>query len=129
LDRDIKGTNCKSINSVLCDQYIIEVWKAAFKGVIQEGSAFNKTDKTDQEEDRQQVIAQTMYDIKEQDKRMLLIIGILQGKCIYCKLMFLGSKEEQAYSSIHTHSNCINTEEVRCSIGLYKKWQEGVDFG
>jgi hypothetical protein len=69
-----------------------------------------------------------MYNIKEQDERMLLIISILQGKCIYCKLMFLGSKEEQAYLSIYTHLNCIDAKEVRCSIGLYKKWREGVDF-
>jgi hypothetical protein len=62
-----------------------------------------------------------MYNIKEQDKKMLLIINILQSKCIYCKLMFLGSKEEQAYSSTYTHLNCINTKEIGCSINLYKK--------
>jgi hypothetical protein len=63
-----------------------------------------------------------MYDIEEQDKKMLLIINILQSRCIYYKLMFLSSKEEQAYSSTHTHLNCINVKEVGCSINLYKKW-------
>jgi hypothetical protein len=52
---------------------------------------------------------------------MLLIINILQGKCIYCKLMFLSSKEKQVYLSIYTHLNCINAKEVKCSINLYKK--------
>jgi hypothetical protein len=62
-----------------------------------------------------------MYNIKKQDKKILLIINILQSKCIYYKLMFLSSKEEQAYLSTYTHLNCINAKEIRYSINLYKK--------
>ena len=62
-----------------------------------------------------------MYKIEKQDKRILQIIGILQGRCIYCKIMFLSSKEEQAYSSTHEHSNCIDVEEAGCNIKLYSK--------
>jgi hypothetical protein len=62
-----------------------------------------------------------MYNIKKQDKEMLRIINVLQGKCIYYKLMFLSSKEEQVYLSIYTHLNCINAKEVKCNINLYKK--------
>jgi hypothetical protein len=52
---------------------------------------------------------------------MLLIINTLQSRCIYCKLMFLGKEEEVVYSSTYTHSNCIDTEEIGCSINLYLK--------
>jgi superfamily II DNA helicase RecQ len=133
LDGDIKGTDCKSTDSVLCNRCIIEIRKAAFEEVIQEGSAIDKTDETNKkkesrEEDGQQAIAQTMYNIKERDKEMFLIMNTLQGGCIYCKLMFLGGEEEQAYSSTHTHLNCIDAKEVGCSIDSYKKWREGVDF-
>jgi superfamily II DNA helicase RecQ len=131
LDGDIKGTDCKSTDSVLCDRCIIEIRKAAFEEVIQEGSAIDKTDETNEskEEDGQQAIAQTMYDMEEQDEKMLRIMNRLQGGCIYCKLMFLGGEEEQAYSSTHTHLNCIDAKEVGCSVNSYKKWREGVDFG
>ena len=128
MDRDIKGTNCKSTDSVLCDRCIIEIRKAAFEEVIQDGSAIDKTDEK-KEEDGQQAIAQTMYDIEEQDEKMLRVMNTLQGGCIHCKLMFMGGEEEQAYSSTHTHSNCVDAKEVGCSIKLYEKWREGVDFG
>jgi hypothetical protein len=43
--------------------------------------------------------------------------------------MFMGGEEEQVYSSTHTHSNCVDAEEVGCNIRLYLKWRSGVDFG
>lgn len=62
-----------------------------------------------------------MYDIEEQDEKMLLIINKLQGRCIYCKLMFMGGEEEQVYLSIHIYLNCVDAKEVGCSINSYKK--------
>ena len=136
LDGDVKGTDCISTDSVLCDQCMREVRRAVILEAIDDTEAIdntgieeaiaedNKKEAEDQEESGNQAIGRKLQEIESGNESMMWVMDRLQRRCIYCELFYKDEYIREAYKYV----DCKGARYKRCDIRVYRQWRKGIDM-
>lgn len=113
LDGELKGTDCISTDSILCDQ----CQKISRQGCRNQDQDYIKSE--DSSPSRAiMAIDQALWLEVWQHEQLERFHQLLHAHCIYCQLMLAAGEE-----SSHCHRDCSQAGSQKCDIQAYQQWR------